>query len=121
MLKLQDLDPKLRERIQKQIRDEDIRTGDRRAAAKPQRHPGDEPLAAAPVQKEASARFRVRVTAFRRILLDEDNQFAKFAVDCLRYAGIIPEDTPHVAKIEVMQELSEREFVRIEVWKRKNE
>ena len=49
-------------------------------------------------------RILVRVTSFRRRLLDEDNLAEKFHVDCCRYAGLIPSDTPECARIEVRQE-----------------
>ncbi len=45
----------------------------------------------------------MRVTSHRLRLLDEDNLCEKFVVDCCRYAGLIPTDSPDKAKIEVGQ------------------
>lgn len=48
-------------------------------------------------------RVLVRVTSIRRRLLDEDNLCEKYVVDCCRYAGLLPEDSPSRTKIEVAQ------------------
>ncbi len=61
-------------------------------------------LAARQTQESDPGRFLVRVTSFRRRLLDEDNLCEKFAVDCCRYAGLIPGDAPATTRIEVRQE-----------------
>lgn len=63
-----------------------------------------ESLAANKTEEKHSGRFLIRVTSRRRRLLDEDNLAEKFHVDCLRYSGIIPSDTPECAHIEVSQE-----------------
>jgi hypothetical protein len=55
------------------------------------------------VKKGDSRRFLVRVTSFRRRLLDEDNLCEKFHVDCCRYAGLIPGDAACQTKIETGQ------------------
>lgn len=71
------------------------------------------------VQKGIGRLIRVRVTSFRRRLLDMDNLCEKYAVDLLRYSGVIPSDEPGTTKIEVAQVKvgkGEREFVRIEVF-----
>jgi len=61
------------------------------------------PLAAGQTQEGNPARFLVRVTSYRRRLLDEDNLCEKYFCDCCRYAGLLPEDSADVAKIEVCQ------------------
>lgn len=61
------------------------------------------PLATGETQGGDSSRFLVRVTSFRRRLLDEDNIAEKYAVDCCRYAGLLPADDPRTTKIEVAQ------------------
>lgn len=48
-------------------------------------------------------RFLVRVVAYRRRLLDEDNLSCKAHVDFLRYAGIIPDDKPPQVSIQTSQ------------------
>lgn len=47
----------------------------------------------------------VRITTCRRRLLDDDNPFPKYFVDALRYAGILFDDSPAWAQIEVVQKL----------------
>lgn len=59
-------------------------------------------------KKTDTRRFLVRVKSFRRRLLDQDNLCEKFAVDCCRYAGLLPADDPGKAKIEVSQEKVKR-------------
>lgn len=55
-------------------------------------------------KKEANRRrFLVRVTSVRKRLIDEDNLCEKYAVDCCRYAGLLPGDGPGETKIEVAQ------------------
>lgn len=62
------------------------------------------PLAAGKAEGRDSGKFLVRVTSFRRRLLDEDNLCAKYVVDCCRYAGLIPGDAPGQARIVTTQE-----------------
>jgi len=77
---------------------------------------GDAPLAAETVQGPAGRKFFVRVTSFRRRLLDEDNLCEKYHVDLCRYAGAIPDDAPDQVKIEVGQIKSRREEILIEIY-----
>lgn len=72
-------------------------------AAKLEPNPCHAPLAKEKVQRPAGKRFLVRVTSFRRRLLDEDNLCSKYHVDLCRYASIIPGDSPDKCKIEVGQ------------------
>lgn len=61
-------------------------------------------------------KFLVRVTSFRRRLLDIDNLCEKFHVDCCRYAGILPSDAPGQTKIEVSQQkVASKEEERTEI------
>lgn len=61
-----------------------------------------------PVAKEAGAgpnvgfRF-VLVTSFRLRLIDADNLFAKYIVDCCVKAGLLRDDSPHWCKVQVGQ------------------
>jgi len=73
------------------------------AAPKLERDIGDGPLAEGQIQEAAPARILVRVESFRRRLIDEDNLCEKYAVDCCRYAGLLPSDAPNKTKIEVSQ------------------
>lgn len=61
------------------------------------------PLGTAPAEEGDSGRVLVRVTSYRRRLLDEDNLCEKYVVDCCRYAGLLHADTPAEAHIEVRQ------------------
>jgi len=68
-----------------------------------ERREPDEPLAADLPQASHPGRYVVRVTAFCVRLLDEDNLCEKFHVDSLRYAGIIPGDSPDRCRIITTQ------------------
>ena len=73
---------------------------------------------AAPILEAKPDRFLVRIVTVRKRLLDEDNICEKFAVDQLRYFGLIPNDNPAVTKIEVSQRKcrdGEPEHVEVEI------
>ena len=62
-----------------------------------------------PVEQEKrearhAGRFHVRVVSFRRRLLDPDNLCPKYFIDCLRYAGLIPDDRAQDITLESRQE-----------------
>lgn len=65
---------------------------------------GYKPIPPSGDERSHPTKFLVSVTSFRRRLLDEDNLVAKWHVDALRYAGILPSDAPDQAKISVGQE-----------------
>lgn len=69
-----------------------------------ERDSGDGALAAGATEKTDSGKFLVRVTSYRRRLLDEDNLAEKFHVDCCRYAGLLPDDAPDRCRIETTQQ-----------------
>lgn len=62
------------------------------------------PLAASPPKDRDTRKRLVQLTSYRIRLLDEDNLCAKFHVDSLRYAGILPGDDPSQARIQTRQE-----------------
>jgi hypothetical protein len=72
--------------------------------AEPQRPVCHEPLAADAGEKENGRRFHVRVTSYRKRLLDPDNLCPKYFIDCLRYAGIIPDDSARFMDFTVRQQ-----------------
>ncbi len=73
-------------------------------------------LAAPQVKGPDTAKFLVRVTSFRRRLLDEDNLAVKFHVDCCRYAGLIPSDAPSQTHVEARQEkVKDKDSERTEI------
>lgn len=50
------------------------------------------------------AEYTVSIRSRRVNLLDPDNLYVKDIIDQLRYARLIPEDTPEVIEIEITQE-----------------
>jgi len=67
-----------------------------------------------------SGRFLVRITSFRKRLLDQDNLCEKYHVDCCRYAGVLPDDAPEKTSIEVSQQKvkrKEEERIEIEIYR----
>jgi len=65
--------------------------------------PGNEPLAAAPrTRVDPGFRF-VRVTSYRRVLLDERNLFDGYFIDALVRSGILFDDAPKHCKVDVLQ------------------
>lgn len=68
-----------------------------------ERDSADRPLGAFKAQGGHPDRFLVRVTSVRVRLLDEDNLCPKYLIDCCRYAGLLPDDSPDKVHIEVRQ------------------
>jgi hypothetical protein len=64
----------------------------------------DESLGEEGRKAKDAGRFLVRVTSFRSRSTDIDNICPKYAIDCLRYAQIIPEDSPDCIELVVRQE-----------------
>lgn len=68
--------------------------------------------------KENPSRLRVRIISRRRRLIDPDNLVPKWFIDCLRYAGYIPDDRAQDIVLEVSQEKVKskaEECTRIEI------
>lgn len=53
-------------------------------------------------------KYLIWITDRRLTLIDDDNLCAKYIIDCLRYANLIPEDNPATCKSLVTQCLAER-------------
>lgn len=68
----------------------------------------DAPLEAKEVQGRTDGRFLVRVTSVRKRLADEDGLCEKYVLDCCRYAGLIPDDSPELCKVETSQRKAEK-------------
>lgn len=85
--------------------------------AKPQPVVRHEPLGALQGTGGYSRRFTVRIRSFRCKLLDPDNLIggAKHFVDGLRYAGLIPDDSPDKITLEVTQEKVAKNEERTEI------
>lgn len=101
MIKLATCDLKLRERIQKQVRDED---NHKAQSAVIERAIWHEPVAAPKRKAGDAGRVLVRVVSYRRRLIDADNLCPKYFIDCLRYAGIIRDDSPQFIEVATAQE-----------------
>ena len=63
----------------------------------------NEPVAKTAGENKNTDRIRVCVTSYRRRLCDPDNLSPKYFIDCLRYAKIIPDDSPEFITLEVSQ------------------
>jgi hypothetical protein len=72
--------------------------------AKSKRSVRNEPLAKTSGKKENTGRIHIRLTARRKRLIDPDNLVFKYFIDCLRYAGAIPDDRAEDVTIETKQE-----------------
>lgn len=101
----------------------DLSPGSQVPRAEPKRAVRDGTLAATQGKACRPARFLVRVTSRRRRLADPDNLAggAKSLIDCLRYAGAIPDDNPAAIDYEPRQEkvrTQEEEVTILEVIQR---
>lgn len=74
-----------------------------------------EPLAAPPRKARHAGRLRICVVSFRSRLCDPDNLCPKYFIDCLRYAGLIADDSPEHITLEVRQEKCKRGAERTEL------
>jgi hypothetical protein len=96
---------------------------DRKSAssnAKPKRAVRNEPLAKSGGKKENTGRIHIRLTARRKRLIDPDNLVFKYFIDCLRYAGAIPDDRAEDVTIETKQEKTrQKEETIIELFREK--
>ena len=55
-------------------------------------------------EKAYTGRIHVRVTVCRKILCDPDNSTPKYVLDCIRLAGLIPNDREQDITLETRQE-----------------
>lgn len=90
------------------------------SSTKPQRAPSYEPMGKEEGKSGHANRLLVRVTSFRRRLLDFDNLIPKYFVDCLRYCDILSDDTEaeidlRIAQKKVKAKEEERTEIEIEV------
>lgn len=77
---------------------------------------GPRPLEPTQVEERPGQKFFVRITSFRRKLIDEDNLCEKYHVDLCRYAGALPSDAPKETRIKVNQEkVKTQEEERVEI------
>jgi hypothetical protein len=78
-------------------------------------NPINAPLAKEEVQRRTGQKLSVRITSYRKRLIDPDNLCEKFHLDLCRYAGAIPDDAPDRITLETRQEKSKHERVEIEI------
>lgn len=90
---------------------------DRRPSKDPElkRAPQHGPLPAVPAPQGVRPRFSVRIISFRARLLDPDNLVGKYAVDCLRYAGLLPDDTAEIMDYRIEQQKCPKAEERTEI------
>ena len=91
------------------------KAGGAASRAEPQPVVRDEPVAAAPGEGRDARRVRVCVVSFRARLCDPDNLCPKYFIDCLRYAGLIADDSPDCITLEVGQVRCRRAEQRTEI------
>jgi len=72
--------------------------------SKPIRAVRNELLGVAQGKETDSASILVRVTSFRKRLIDPDNLTPKWFIDCCRYCGWIEDDTAKDVSVETRQE-----------------
>lgn len=94
----------------------------RRAVQDPQPEPAvcDEPVGSEKGEDAMSQRTLVRITSYRKRLLDPDNLTggAKYLIDGIRHAGLISDDRPEDIELVVAQQkvsLSTQERTEIEI------
>lgn len=78
---------------------------------KPEQDAGVQSLGADQDEEGGAGRFRVRIERHGARLLDADNLAGscKYALDALRYRGIIPEDNPEAIDLEIAQKIVPKE------------
>lgn len=76
---------------------------------KPKRPVRNESLAKDEGKEKNTGRIHIRFTVKRKRLIDPDNIIAKYLIDCLRYAGAIPDDRQKDVSLEVRQEKTREE------------
>jgi hypothetical protein len=91
------------------------KAGGAASRAEPQPALRDEPLAAPPREAGDAGRVRVSVVSYRARLCDPDNLCPKYFIDCLRYAGLIADDSPECITLEVRQVRCARRDERTEL------
>lgn len=81
-----------------------------------ERSNADELARTARGEGKGASRVVIRLTSYRKRLLDDDNHCQKLLVDSLRYSSQIHDDGPHATRIETAQEQStESEFTVIQI------
>ena len=90
-------------------------SGGAASGAEPEPVVRHEPVAAPPRKARDARRVRVCIVSFRARLCDPDNLCPKYFIDCLRYAGLIADDTPECITLELRQVRCRRAEQRTEI------
>lgn len=94
----------------------DNQVGNSRIAAKDQSDTGDRVPETVPAKAVYSGRVSVCITSFVHRTGDADSFFPKYHIDCLRYAGIISDDTEAEIELTVRQKkIGKSEQARTEI------
>ena len=93
---------KLPPHLQRKINEYD-QTNYPRQAPKLEQDSRNGPLAAKPIEAPMPGRVHIRFESVRKRLLDPDNISQKWALDCLRYIGVIRGDEPDKITLETTQ------------------
>lgn len=104
MMKLETLDAKLRDRILKQVADEDrLKSRNSRPNPVVECPPRHDPLEANTREERSTGKLHISFVSWRQRLCDPDNLSVKWLLDCLRYCGAIAGDEPEKITLEVTQ------------------
>ena len=88
--------------------------------SKLERTAGNAALGQGKAETSHTERLLVCVVSVRKRFTDPDNLSAKYVIDCLRYAGVIPDDSPDKIDLKVTQrrpEKGEAESTIVEVFR----
>ena len=92
-----------------------VKAGGAASGAEPEPVVRDEPVGSAAREARDAGRVRIGIISFRARLCDPDNLCPKYFIDCLRYAGLIADDTPECITLEVRQVRCRRVEQRTEI------
>lgn len=87
-----------------QLREYELKLRSKVQGAKPEPAIQNEPLGKGEGKAQGPPRITVSLKCFRQKLLDPDNLCPKGLIDGLRYAGLIPDDSPKEIKLVVEQD-----------------
>jgi len=110
----------MRERIRQALRDKSTNYADQNRSALPSAkseqtvcHGTDGQI---PGKTKDVQRVRIVIESFRRVLLDPDNLCPKYFLDGIKYAGLIPDDSPDKIELTVLQsKVDNKEDERTEI------
>jgi hypothetical protein len=104
-IKLNEISPALSKRIINQMAAEDKRGTQ---SSIPERSVFNGALATPEREEANSRRISVRVESIRKRLIDPDNLCAKWFVDCLRYCGVLRDDTASDIEFTITQRKAQK-------------